>query len=388
MTDDGARLPEGWYTDPTKPAQFRWWNGETWTGHTSRTHDAAHPAAGGEPSPRPHRRRNILIAVGSAAATLITAATLVIPFVFDLTQRESGADTVEVTDREAAAAEPAPTAVAEAAPASLATFDELAFSGDQDGIPGWRGGTIAIDAPFADMPLDTGEMGCSDAQSAWLKTHAVRNDTRAVVNGQPHILVSGEIRNTATTGGAVSLRNLRVEGEFETPTPRFTIECQKGGEGAGAPPIWTTAVLGDPSPAVYMENPDAAQYGWEGTPPDLVGTPFTENLDPGEYSQLFLLLSGIDDTRDFTGRVVTDVVSGTETFEAVLKEGTLQVAPPQITTVHAYIGHGGLFCFPDASWVNEANFGYPTPDLSPYACTPQELVAMAKTAVPTSSGQG
>lgn len=379
MNNDVTRLPEGWYEDPTNAKRFRWWNGDAWTGHTARTRDESHPpdTIDAEPARRRSRRR-LIISLGAAGATVITAATLVIPFVFDATQRQTSAETVEVVERDVVVAAPAPS---EAAAASVSAYNDLDFSGGHSEAMGWRGGTIAIDAPFTDMPLDTLEDRCSDAQNAWLFEHGVPVDTRASVGDSTYILVTGDIQNTATTGGAVSLRNLRVEGEFETPpSPRFTISCQRGGEGAGAPPIWTTAVLGDPSPAVYMENPLGDGSGGPGTPPDLIGTPFTENVAPGQYSQLFLLLSGIDDTRDFTGRVVTDVVVGTETYEAVLKEGYLQVAAPAITTVHAYIGHGGLYCFPDASMVFAADFDYPTPDLSPYACTPQELVDLARAA--------
>ena len=34
----------GWYEDPAIVGQFRWWDGSTWTGHTSETDQNPSPS--------------------------------------------------------------------------------------------------------------------------------------------------------------------------------------------------------------------------------------------------------------------------------------------------------------------------------------------------------
>ena len=73
--------PAGWYPDPERPGQQRYWDGKVWTTNkpaTSMDH---------KPPPRPDKTRRwwILMAVGGVMAVPVTAYYLLVHGVLSLT---------------------------------------------------------------------------------------------------------------------------------------------------------------------------------------------------------------------------------------------------------------------------------------------------------------
>jgi hypothetical protein len=368
------QTPEGWYPDNLDPARLRWWDGAQWTEHVHPPVDAVTPA------PSRRTRTGMLVAIGGAAATVITAATIVIPIVADLSARPTSVDTLEVVEAAPAAEAPAEIEAAPAA-AALPTHEGLEFGYDY----GWLfGGSIPVDAPFDTMQYSA---GCSGAQDAWLDEHAYPLAAPGEMAGQPVNFFGDDLRNTASSGGAVTIENLRVEGEFvEHGAPRFHVACVQGGMGSEVVPVWARATFGDPSPAIFMESPvdtGAPLYDPDFVvTPDLIGTPVAIDLAPGELVTLHLLVDGAQPDHEFRGRIVTDGLAGDERREFVLQEGWLQTEAVEITDLHVLIGMEGVYCLPSEELVEQYRFMIDGEDagIAPYRCDAVELTRQAEAA--------
>lgn len=303
----------------------------------------------------------VIWVVGSILAGVITVATIVIPWVADASQRPTSSETL-VGDLHAKSAEPSAAPPTEAVASAI-----TAFARDSE-YSGWISGSVSVDADWSSFPLDSAaEVGCGDAQEVWLSS-----------NGIPSLQpsVSGELLNTATTGGSLSLRNLRAEGEFvPQDPPRLRFSCYVGGIGAVSRPIWTSLTLGDNAPAVFIENTEPQPIGTETTPPNLIGTPFVHNLAPGEILQLTIFFETLDRGQDFVGRIVTDVIADGHTSEHVLAEGHLYASPGSVEAVSGYYAFGQLHCIPAGFTVDDSSIS--AVDIAHYACTPLELQARA-----------
>jgi len=289
---------------------------------------------------------------------------------------------------------PTPTPTPES-PAAMPTT--TAVSAVEDTKRQWfrMGGQVFADAPLATFPVsasaDKGLPGCTDEQFAWLTKYGLAarggislNEIGAGEGIAPEL--EYKLTNVATSG-AVSVRNLRVEGSFTSQNPpRFTFACVNGGIGGDEAPYWELATIGDSSPATYVVAPAADGY-WnadEKLDPALVGAPFTANLEPGGALELNLILKSPDSSRDFRGRIVGDVVIGDQTYREVLDEGFLQTAPASLRTVFAIAGFGRLFCFTDEATYQQASVdgvaGGSYESLAPYECTPQALADLVAAA--------
>lgn len=360
---------EGWYPDPRDPALLRWWDGQAWSDDV-----LPHP---GEPSDATKRGRAkaVVLAAGGVLATLVTAATIVIPIISDTAERRTSVQTLDTVDDEEPLTLLAPTEAPVPAVAALEPYTDLTLEHTD---PVWYDGTIAFDAPFTEFLVGTEEY-CDATASAGLVAHGVPDELTTEIAGEPVRLFMELLRNTATTGGAIAVDNLRVDGEFvEQEVPRLSISCVRGGEGGAAQPVFARATFGDDSPAVFAEDPWGGS-GTEGLP--AIGTPFSANLAPGEYLELDLIIDGVDVTRDFVGRVTMEVHSGDDTKLAVIEEGWLQTSLPRIADLHVLIGHGAIYCLPDATLVDDHVFvGQDVSAIAQYRCTPTELSALASAA--------
>lgn len=337
------------------------------------------------------RRRKRLAAAGGA---LVAIAGLAVPIHHFATQRESAPDTLQDPDalRTEPAADPVedPVLAAGEGGATLARYEQIEGTAESDELLWFQwhvtGGSLASDLPLAEFPVsepDPTMWGCTDEQLAWLDANGVPTPGTATLD-KTYLLVNETLHNTATSGGALSVRNIRVEGEFaDQQPPRFQVACLSGGYGEIGPPIFALATIGDPTPAVFIENTEAADFfpADQLVPADLIGTPVTINLQPGEEASMFLFLDTVDPSRDFIGRVVSDVVVGSETFEYVLREGYLQTTEPVIDDVHVIAGFGSLYCLPDAETFTRFQSSGMPEDLEPYRCTPQELADRVAAAV-------
>jgi len=243
-----------------------------------------------------------------------------------------------------------------------------------------RGGQVWIDAPWAEFPVsdkpyvEGDEHSCTDQQIAWLTANGIPNPEQGHLDGETLGLVSEDLLNTAESGGAISVRNIRVEGEFLPDTrPRVSFWCFAGGVGGIEVPIYARAVIGDSTPAWFIENTDTFDSP---TPLDLIGTPVTINLAPGESTSFYLFLDTIDRSKDFKGRVVADVIAGDQTYLHVVDEGYLQLADSKINDLYLVAGFGKLYCFTDVYTMWDLNFSGWVDDYEPYSCSPQEVQAL------------
>lgn len=259
-----------------------------------------------------------------------------------------------------------------------------------------QGGQVFADAPLATFPVsafeDKGFLGCTDEQLAWLTKYGVAategislNDIGAGEGVAPVRVY--ELTNLATPGTTVTVRNLRVEGAFAPESPaRFTFACVNGGIGGDFAPYWEIATIGDSSPATYVADPNVSTFFDKDQllAADLDGAPFTANLKPGGTFQLNLILKSPDTSQDFRGRIVVDVVIGDHTYQDVLDNGYLQMAPASLTTVFAIAGFDRLFCLTDEAAYQQAYkdgiAGGSYESLAPYECTPQALADMVAAA--------
>ncbi|GEP49165.1 hypothetical protein FVP74_11900 [Microbacterium saccharophilum] len=126
--------------------------------------------------------------------------------------------------------------------------------------------------------------------------------------------------NSATDGGALSVRSIRAEGDLVAQSPaRITVWCEGAGTGAGGEYTIVKVVLGDESPATVIASSVLP-----------VGSLFTQDLAPGQAGQIFLSVDTADPTKDFEGRIVADVVAGEDESTFTIDEGVLWRSAPSV----------------------------------------------------------
>lgn len=260
------------------------------------------------------------------------------------------------------------------------------------------GGQVPVDAPIATFPVSTAPadpeaFGCTDEQVDWLVAHGTANDegirTEAVeppvTAGAGPFLPVRTYSLTSDAAGAVTLRNLRVEGAAAEVVPaRLRFGCVNGGIGGTGYPYFVVADASTAAPATYAEDPGVTEDWYFSPevllPADKVGTPFAMDLPAAMTYLLNLIPAGVDPTRDFRGQVVADAVIDGVTFQTVIDGDLELLAPATVTNVYAVAGYGRLFCLPDEGAYHAAISGYSESfgpmsdtDLAQYECTPQEL---------------
>lgn len=260
---------------------------------------AAHHAAAApsEPVPKP---RKLLKVFGIAAAIvlpLITAASITIPVVAGLSERESSADTLKVMT--------APDPFADAEVIGEETTQRFEHYDPSKYQMDWK---IPVDAPIDTFPLElslNAEYGwyqCSEQQLEWLSKHA-----------EPFSIFSPErsfditVHNSASAGASLPIGNIRFLGEEVSSTPWLYFGCPGGGRGAvGGVQLLLVGVDGEE--ALYGEP--VAASGDDVMPE---GSPVTLNLAPGEVSVITLTRDeSVDRLRRYEGRFIADVLDGSE----------------------------------------------------------------------------
>lgn len=327
----------------------------------------------------PQRQWRLIGVIAGFVVPVVTIATLVIPILADAGQRESSADTLAVredgTDQSPALAA-LDSVDLTSEPWGGAIHPGLGFSVD-----------LPVDAPLETFPLDpSGQngLGCSQAQVDWLAQY------RVVPDGGSELI---DLRNTANSGGAITIRNVRVEGEFVRQDPaRFIFYCDGGGAGTEPDFVVVEVTLGDPSPGIV-------KYDYRSGSPIPPGTVFSMDLAAGELVQMYLEVETLDPSQDFFGRIVADVVVDGETQQIVLQEGWLWRSVPTIRQFTALWTSSDAFDDYDSegygdpgAWelmcVNQTFesgtdwfAGYVSPQSGEYVrCTPQELADRARVA--------
>lgn len=236
-------------------------------------------------------------AIGGGIAATVGVASVVIPWAADLATQSSSSDSVEVVAEQPTEAPP--------------TTDPLAGAvvlGDV--MPEWEttlptskliDWVIPASAPMTSFPQELGvdEWGynrCSDEQYAWLEQFA------SPWYYNPTLDVS--LRNNADVGGAVSLTNVRFDGEETHSEPLVRFECPTGGRGDGP----TQLIILDMTSGNAVWGP---HYGMGDGGAE--GSPVTINVAPGEATELVFTRSDLQ--RSYSGRIIADVAGeNSDTF--------------------------------------------------------------------------
>ncbi|KAA9083795.1 hypothetical protein [Microbacterium radiodurans] len=316
--------------------------------------------------------------VAGVLATVIGAASVVVPWIASSSQRTTAADSLVV---DPPAAEPTGLPSSQplaAAPEALIGLE--AASADQSfptDAHSQQSFAIPADAPWQSFPDDgpqsgeAGMFGCSQAQMDWLGQHDVVADDVAGLL---------DLTNSATTGGALSIRSVRAEGAFAPQDPaRIVVECEGFGSGAGDDYTVIQVMLGSDAPATVIASSVLP-----------VGTIFVRDLAPGEIGQVILSLSTTDPTQDFTGRIVADVVAGEDEATVTLGEGMLWRSASAIRSGMIIVGgqDGVIRCagidvdpsaplFEDSGWGPSSTMRTPWGADAP-ACAPTDIAGWVR----------
>ncbi|MGV8896548.1 MAG: hypothetical protein ACOH10_02245 [Rhodoglobus sp.] len=263
-----------------------------------------------------------LAIVAAVVVPVVTAATIVIPIVADSFERPTSIDALEY---DAPDASNAPVE-------NLPTMANLAASfSEPDGRKTYL---IPLSAPFDTISLGGAVEGrfCSQAQLDWLEQHEIEGEGFGVhPDGAP---VTLDLRNAATDGGSLSIRNLHAVADNETPEfPSVTMACDKPQGGFEWPQrVEIDFSTGDPA---AWGSPDYMDVD-----PEVEGTVFSLNLAPGESAQILLGPHWPD--RSFNGRLVADVTAAGVTAEVTMLDGIFK--PYATTDVQIFLAGSELFC--------------------------------------------
>lgn len=258
------------------------------------------------------RPAQVALAVG---ATAVTAATIAIPIIASAQQRVTTTHTISV----AAAAGPVMPVGVEFVKANV----------NLDGNPHhWL---VPADAPWETFPLmQQSEAGCDAGQVEWLREHGINPNT--AVQG----LMELDLRNDATDGAAMTVTNIRTEGELSGDVTLIWVTCQYVGAGGG-PQVVSLDFSGQP--AVWAE-PSSDGIG-EAKP---VGSIVSVDLAAGQLEQLFVLLPS-EQTAIFRGDIVADVrVGSEESVTELVSDMTAIPKPYAAFSVDAIAGSTSMEC--------------------------------------------
>lgn len=285
-----------------------------------------------ERSPRPGRTKRIVWVTGSIVGTLIAVTSIAVPLVADAQRRTTSTDTFALNPTAEPNADGMPTSAPLAAEPDVSLGLDVAEQSTRptsDG-PGvdmtfW----VPVDAPWATFPDDgeqnasSGNGGCTQAQFDWLVGHAA---SKATAGGLFDFV------NTATDGGALSIRSIRAEGEFVAQDPaRIQVDCEGGGYGEGNDYTVVEVTLGTTTPGTVIASSVLP-----------TGSPFTRDLAPGEVGQIILTIATLDPEQDFEGRIIADVVAGTEESTVTIEEGFLWRSAPAVRSGAVNVDFDGV----------------------------------------------
>lgn len=251
-------------------------------------------------------------ALGVALAIILPAiavASVAIPFIANLSETESSADTIRLVP-------PSEESASEISMQVIGEVDSPTF-GNTD----WF---VRADAPIETFPLDApvdayGTYGtCSEAQFAWLEQHG----GRIGMSHDPGAGLSLTLHNSSTTGASMPIGNIRFEGKEVESVAFVSFQCPAPGRGDapwGQPLL--IGVTGDE--ALYGE---ALGVSGDGVQPE--GSPVTLNLAPGEVSVLKLTRDDTVDTqRRYEGRIVADLIDGSNETLVLAEDVVFYRAP-------------------------------------------------------------
>ena len=297
--------------------------------NTQPTPGSVTPGAQPTQNQRGRRRRRILGIAAAAVVAIVGVAEFLVPAIINAGRQSTSADTIEVrttSSGPASAASPAPSAtqgrvteksdpLADAAVLGGVTLgpemtDPLEY------VTTWL---LPVSAPFSTFPeAPDGSAECSSEQLRWLEKHATRDNFF-------DDSVTIAVRNRADVGGALSLENVRFEGDEVATEAWIRFHCPDASGGATSQ---TLMVDMDGSPAVWGSEGDVGPEWGEGAAwGDTRGEDFmpvgalaTINLGPGQLAQIQLNRTGsADRQRSYAGRILADLADGSETV--VLAEG-------------------------------------------------------------------
>lgn len=263
------------------------------------------------------------------AGILIAVAAFLVPVIVERGEKATSADTLAVRNTTLGAI----GAKSEEYGAPLGTVQ----------LPELKEGAWAV--PLS-APIDTfpgaleehvgGQMLCSAEQFEWLEAFAT--PLTGAEMGAPAI--SLRIANEATTGGMLSLSNVRFEADGQYQDGWVQLYCPAGDRGPGT----------SSQPVLLVPNGESAVFG-EGDPywpyPDELvpaGTPVTINLGPGEIMHYRLGLTPDTSLNGvYTGRIVADLADGSGTTVELVGGVTLGPGgPPQFAM--GFSSEGTLLC--------------------------------------------
>lgn len=252
-------------------------------------------------------KRNLAIGL-SVFAALATIAGIAIPLIVSANDKTSSADSLDVR-------EPGVSNSADPSAPAATAFEVIGELEDQS-VPRepsfWAVPVTAPVASFPDNLIIENEFGgrCSDDQSTWLREFAIPLSEYKDLQRSPSFLLT--LHNHATTGGSLSLGNIRFEGEEVDSVPLVVFWCPFGSSG-DVPPLQTIDIDATGAAAVWSEVGENgfldAMYGSDSIQPP--GTPVVLSLAPGQVRPVIFLRSPTVDTqREYQGRFLADLLDG------------------------------------------------------------------------------
>lgn len=304
---------------------------------------------------------------------LVTVTAIAVPLIMNLNSEDTSAETLKEPGLPAVTTEKSPTPEPQAAattapppteetqpvetaerPAAEEKATELPFGDPIGTVRPWSwyedsvGWLVPITAPLEDFPVDPAHdysQGCTSDQLDWLEEHG----TPWVTMSFFHVV----LQNTASGGGALSLGNVRFEGEEVPAVPLVTLACEIDPAGG----------LVDTSPVMIHTDGRPSVWGFAFDEPDAPaeGSPVTLNLSPGEVAELYFSRhEEVDTQRHFEGYIVADVLN--EETTVVLAEANF--SPDEIPDyLFGYV-------YDDGAW--QFSCVTPTSESVWPGCTPEE----------------
>ncbi len=250
-------------------------------------------------------KKRVLLAIASGVALLIGIVAIAVPLILDATRTVTSVEGTQIT----ASIPDTPTSVPDSSESAqvIGVIDDYVFGGTLDNPSTWW---IPVDAPFTTMPNGS---ECGPEQRAWLVKYGIPETKEGR-------LVRVQVHNTASTGAAMSISNIHVEGKFVERTQLVRMTC--AGTGASGSQVMNLAL--DGSPALWGYVTDS-----QGNPP-VEGSLATINLSPGEIADLTFDIA--DSSQRFVGRIVADLITP-ESGVVVLAE-ELSIDPTPVPGYH------------------------------------------------------
>lgn len=298
----------------------------------------------------------MLVIVG----TLITAAATIVPMLADRGERAASEDTLAA--RQTATETTAPRAE-DGPPLGILAPPELSEAT-------WA---VPLSAPIDTFPpavleAPDGQIFCSPEQSEWLDSHGTLLTGAEI----PAAGINVRLANEATTGGALSLRNVRFESDGQTLDGWVHFGCPPGDRGPGT---MGQALLLNPEggAAVFGEGDPYWPFPEELEPP---GVRVTINLSPGEIMHYrFGLVPGTSTNQVYSGRILADLAGDSDTT-VTLVDGVMlgPGGPPQFRMAVDQSTRTLMCSEPDLASPSDPYSGPDAP------CSPQEAAERFKAA--------